>query len=89
MAISLHELPGLRPLAVRMEKADSRLGFIWQPERTIQTDVDALRRRVPIYELAAFDNDLVNLGRVYAAEYTDGTLHHVPLLYFTQPEGNA
>ena len=34
-------------------------------------------------------NDLANLGRVYMAEYTDGTLHHVPLLYFTQPEGNA
>jgi hypothetical protein len=74
MAVPLHELPGLRPLAVRMEKADSHLGFIWQPDRTIPADVDALRRQVPIYELAAFDNDLVNLGRVYAAESASGEI---------------
>ncbi len=89
MLVPLHQLPGLRALALRMEKADSRLGFIWEPDRTIQADVDALRGQVPVYELAAFDNDLANLGRVYAAEYADGTLHHIPLLYFTEPEGNA
>jgi len=89
MAVPLHEFSGLRPLGVRMEKADSRLGFLWQPDAAIPADVDALRRRVPTFELAAFDNDLANLGRVYAAEYRDGTLHHLPLLYFTQPEGNA
>jgi hypothetical protein len=89
MAVPLHELPGLRPLAVRMEKADSRLGFLWQADGAIPADVDVLRRQVPTYELAAFDNDLVNLGRVYAAEYIDGTLHHLPLLYFTEPQGSA
>ena len=89
MTIPLDELPGLQPLAVRIEKASSRLGFLWQPYGAIPADVDVLRRRVPTFELAAFDNDLANLGRVYAAEYTDGTLHHLPLLYFTEPEGNA
>ena len=89
MAVPLHELPGLRPLAVRMDKADSRFGFLWQPDGAIPANVDALRRRGPTFELAAFDNDLANLGRVYAAEFADGTLHHVPLLYFTEPEGNA
>ncbi len=76
-------------MAVRMQKSEGRLGFIWEPDRTIPADVDALRGQVPIHELAAFDNDLANLGRVYAAEYADGTLHHIPLLYFTEPEGNA
>jgi len=89
MAVPLHELLGLRALALRMEKADRRLGFIWQPDRTVPADVDALRAQVPIHELAAFDNDLANLGRVYAAEYADGTLHHIPQLYFAEPKGNA
>ena len=55
----------------------------------IPADNDALRGQIPIHELAAFDNDLANLGAVYAAEYADGTLQHIPLLYFTEPEGNA
>jgi len=89
MAVPLHELLGLRALAQRIEKAESRQGFIWEPDRTVPVDVDALRAQVPIHELPAFDNDLANLGRAYAAEYADGTLHHLPMLYFTEPEGNA
>ena len=42
-----------------------------------------------IWELAAFDNDLVNTGHVYVVEWDDGSLHHMPLLYFVEPEGNA
>lgn len=89
MAIPIHKLLGLRPLALRAERVDSPLGFIWQPDRMIPADVDTLRTQLPVCELAAFDNDLKNLGRAYAAQYADGTLHHLPQLYFTEPEGNA
>ena len=89
MGIPLHKLPGLQPLALRMETAEGHLGFIWEPEGTTPADVGVLRRQVPLHELAGFDNDLANLGRVYAAAFPDGSLHHFPLLYFTEPEGHA
>ena len=89
MTTPLRELPGLRPCRLRRSKAEARLGFIWHPDGAITTDVEKLRVKVPICELAAFENDLVNTGHVYAVEWDDGSLHHLPLLYFMKPEGNS
>jgi hypothetical protein len=72
-----------------MKTVGSGKAFIWQPDGVSAADVGALRACVPVCELAAFESDLANLGRVYAAEHTNGELHHIPQLFFMEPANDT
>ena len=70
------------------------IGALWPTcggvrRKAITNDVEEPRVNMPIWEPAAFDNDLVNTAHVYVGEGDDGSLHQMPLLYFVEPEGNA